>query len=273
MTTEVTTKRWRSRVLGVASAVMMLAVTAVAPATAGDDAGDMPNRIAAGERHLSHNWAGYAVQSDLDRPADGVVKQVSGQWKVPAVTCTAEDSWSSVWVGIDGYDNDAVQQAGTVQACEGGKAKYYAFYQTYPNPLVMLPIIIRPGDVVSAEVQYTGLLNVYLLTLTNRTLTLNLALPITLPEVARKIATRRSAEWVVEAPNTSDGRILPLANFGTVTFDRASATIGRRSGDIASSAWEQTPVHLVNGKGERLASAGRLNADGDGFSVSWEQSK
>jgi hypothetical protein len=251
----------------------MLMLAAALPAAAGDDAGDMPSRIAAGQKDRSYNWAGWAVQSGLQHPSERVVSRASGQWTVPAVTCTDEDAWSSVWVGIDGFDNGTVQQAGTAQACKGGQAQYFAFYQTYPNPLVMLPILVRPGDVVSAEIRYLGVLNLYALSLTNRTLTLNIALPVTLPEIARSQATRRSAEWVVEAPNTSDGRILPLADFGSVTFTDASVTLNGSQGDINSPAWENTDITMVNASGGTLAEAGPLNSAGDGFTVHWRTSR
>jgi Peptidase A4 family len=85
-----------------------------------------------------------------------------------------------------------------------------------------------------------------------------------------------AAEWVAEAPSACNGagrcQVLPLTNFGTVSFSQAAAaTVDGQSGTISSPAWAATPIQLVTdpvvGSG---AAPGALAPDGSGFSVSWQ---
>src|SRR6185369_1208757 len=46
----------------------------------------------------STNWAGYAV-------AGSRYTSVSASWTQPAVSCTSTNTWSSFWVGLDGYNS------------------------------------------------------------------------------------------------------------------------------------------------------------------------
>src|ERR1700744_191095 len=65
----------------------------------------------------STNWSGYAVATSLKTPAAGAVSDVSGKWVVPTVACPARSTttYSSNWVGIDGYSDNTVEQTGTEQ--------------------------------------------------------------------------------------------------------------------------------------------------------------
>ena len=63
-----------------------------------------------------------------------------------------------------------------------------------------------------------------------------------------------SAEWVAEAPSveTGDGnyQVVPLADFGKVTFTSATATTtGGHTGSISDSAWTSRRVVLVSSDG------------------------
>ena len=59
-------------------------------------------------------------------------------------------------------------------------------------------------------------------------------------------AKRSSAEWVVEAPSSESG-VLPLANFGSVTFTGISATINGTTGPIDSSNWQAAKINMASG--------------------------
>jgi len=45
-----------------------------------------------------------------------------GSWVVPAGTCSSGDQYASMWVGIDGYGTDTVEQTGTKTNCVGSTA-------------------------------------------------------------------------------------------------------------------------------------------------------
>ena len=64
------------------------------------------------------NWSGYADSS----ATNGTFTKVSGKWTTPAVTCTAEDTITSEWVGLDGFTSSTVEQDGTLDWCFEGTA-------------------------------------------------------------------------------------------------------------------------------------------------------
>src|SRR5260370_36349871 len=82
-----------------------------------------------GKNGSSTNWSGYAVETNLATPQSGVVSDVKGQWIVPSVTCNSTATYASLWVGIDGYSSNSVEQTGTDSDCSGGSGVYYAWYE------------------------------------------------------------------------------------------------------------------------------------------------
>src|SRR6267143_4394207 len=152
----------------------------------------------------STNWSGYAVTG----PA-GSVTDAKGSWIVPSVSCSSVASYSSFWVGIDGFGSSTVEQIGTDSDCSGGSPTYYAWYEFYPGPAFLISgITVRPGDRISAEAIYSsGLVTVTITdTRTGQSFTTS----------GGGGALRTSAEWIAEAPS-SVGGVLPLANFGQPT--------------------------------------------------------
>jgi hypothetical protein len=79
-----------------------------------------------------------------------------------------------------------------------------------------------------------------------------------------KNADRSSAEWIEEAP--SDGGVLPLADFGTVKFSGAQATINGITGPIGPGA---DAITMVDSTGGTKASPGSLTGGGTSFTVTW----
>ena len=105
----------------------------------------------------SQDWAGYAVTGTT-------FSNVAGSWTQPTATCPKNQvQQAAFWVGIDGYSasDPTVQQIGTDSDCTKGKGKkgggpnYYAWYQLYPQSVVVLPTSSYPvtkGDAISASV-------------------------------------------------------------------------------------------------------------------------
>lgn len=251
-----------------------LAAAAVLPVGA-DDGGNMPTShpfLALNQLGLSQNWAGWASYAGLAGLAqNGAVSYVKGEWVVPAVACGATDADSSVWVGIDGLYNQVVEQVGTEQRCTDGVASYAAWWETYPAPKTTAALTVRPGDTVRGEVTYVGS-GKFALAVTN--LTTGQSFKTT----QAASAPRQSAEWVVEAPYSNG--VVPLANFGTVNFDNAVATINGQTRPVASSGL----LSALNTQGATMASLANLslvkatatnpslNAGGDNFKVTWQHS-
>lgn len=218
-------------------------------------------------RHgTSVNWSGYAVETDLLTPQNYAVSDVKGQWTVPSVTGTT-NAYSSTWIGIDGYSDNTVEQIGTEQDWINGVPVYYAWYEMYPKPSYRInSLAIRPGDQMAAEVKYVGS-NTYSLTLSN------LSTGKSFTTIQKAKARRQSAEWVVEAPWS--GGVLPLANFGTVTFSGAYAVLNNHLGSISDSAWKNDPITMVSSSSTNAVKAqpSALSPDGTGFGVTWYSSK
>jgi len=106
----------------------------------------------------SSNWGGYALETSLSAPQNNAVSDVKGQWTVPSVTAsTSPNTYSSIWVGIDGYSDGSVEQTGTEQDWSNGHPVYYAWFEMYPKSAYqILNFPVNSGDTVATEVQYNG---------------------------------------------------------------------------------------------------------------------
>ncbi len=225
--------------------------------------------ISAGSSN-SLNWAGLAVTA-----AAGTVSDVRGSWTVPAIqgACPSANQYSSFWVGIDGFNSGTVEQTGTDSDCRSGVPTYYAWYEFYPKPSrVISSLAVHPGDVMSADVSYVG--GRFTVTIVDSTSGASFS-------ASAKIsaAQRSSAEWIAEAPSSSGG-ILPLADFGTVSFgsdttgvaQTCDATVGGAAGAVGSFGSAVQSITMVSNSGATKARPSALSADGTSFSVSWASS-
>ena len=206
----------------------------------------------------STNWSGYAVTG-----ASNSVSFVGGYWTVPAISgaCTSTNTYSSFWVGIDGFSSSSVEQLGTDSDCSSGSPSYYAWYEMYPHPSYLISgMTIRPGDQIYATVTFSG----------SRTYTLYMKDMTTRKTFSKNInakESRSSAEWIVEAPYS--GGILPLANFGTAYFTSYSATISGTTAYINSFPSASTyQINMVTSSGALKDTTSTLGSNG-AFSVTW----
>jgi hypothetical protein len=223
----------------------------------------------------SSNWAGYAVH----RP--GVrFRTVIGSWTQPQVTCTpGRATYSSVWVGIGGYDlsSPALEQIGTELDCTAaGRVVSDVWYELVPAASRTTKLAVSPGDRIRASVAVAG--NQVKLTLANLTRRRSFT-----KTVHATVLDTTSAEWIVEAPSAcstvTDCQTLPLADFGSaaITGARATTTSGHR-GSITDRRWSTTKISLAESArrfagspADRpvLAQPSALSADGTGFTVSY----
>ena len=192
----------------------------------------------------SSNWAGFAIHHP------GVsFRTVSGTWTEPAAACIAgQSSYSAVWVGIGGFKptSDALEQIGTEVDCSAaGKAVSSAWYELVPAPSKTIAFVVHPGDIMHATVIVVD--DQVTLVLQNRTRHRSFRKTLFAPSIDVS-----SAEWIVEAPsqcvNQFACQALPLANFGSVTFDSASATSTTgATGSILYPKWWRTTIRLTPG--------------------------
>jgi len=212
----------------------------------------------------STNWAGYAVS------APGV-SNVVGTWIQPSVNC-ASGGYFATWVGIDGYTSSTVEQTGTLVECLDGIAFYYAWYEFYPAALTTISSIsVSPGNVFTASVYPSGGSD-YTTVLTDVTTGASYTATASVPS-----AQDNSAEWITEAPS-SNGGVLPLANFGTADFGPAfnsagssdSATIGGTTGSINSFGSAVEQIDMVNSANTVICLTSALQSDGQSFTDTFQ---
>lgn len=233
---------------------------------------------------VSSNWSGYAVTGTT-------FSTVSGSWAQPSASCnssTVGTTASAFWVGLGGDSNssNALEQTGTEADClANGTVRYSAWYELVPKASVKVRLKVAAGDRISASVKVSGTsVTLQLSNLTTHA-TFSKTLKMSAPDVS-------SAEWVAEAPSavTPGGTsVLPLTDFGTVKFSKATArSTGGHLGAISDSAWSATRIELEStggpGGGPRPFSpfaaynAGAakavptvLSAAGEAFSVTFHQ--
>jgi Peptidase A4 family len=207
---------------------------------------------AGGVRHAdqSTNWSGYAVTGGT-----GAFSSISASWTEPTGHCSGSRKYSSFWVGLDGFNSNSVEQTGSEVDCSGRTALYYSWYEMFPAAPVNYANTVRPGDHFTASVTFSGT-STYTLTISDTTQGWSHSTVKSQSGLARS-----SAEVITEAPSSSSG-VLPLANFGTVTYS-ASAANGASLGGQAP-----TQIIMVNNSGAPKDSTSAINSAG-GFSNTW----
>jgi hypothetical protein len=227
----------------------------------------------------SANWAGYVASKPGVR-----FRRVASTWVQPAASCAAgERRYSAYWVGIGGFHSTAtaLEQIGTQSDCSSkGQAFYSAWYELVPAASVHIPLAVHPGDRLSASVRVSG-----------KTVKMYLANRTTGKVFARELRAKHvdvtAADWIAEAPSSCDQggcHPLPLADFGSVSFDSATATnTAGHTGPIRDPAWSPTAIALAPdaglsfgaGLGVGGTSAGAmpsgLSASGDAFTVTYQE--
>ncbi|HEX4254612.1 MAG TPA: G1 family glutamic endopeptidase, partial [Streptosporangiaceae bacterium] len=130
------------------------------------------------------------------------------------------------------------------------------WYEMYPNPSYEINHTVRPGDKISASVTYSGT-NSYTLKIADSTQGWTYTTTKSLSG-----APRSSAEVITEAPCcTSSGGILPLADFGKVSYTGSTA-----NGSTLSS-FSPTEITMVSASGRQEDSTSALS--GGSFSNTW----
>lgn len=98
----------------------------------------------------SDNWSGYAGT------LTGAT-EVEGNWTVPSVSKTKGNTYSSSWIGIDGFTNSDLIQTGTEQDWVNGHAVYDAWWEILPASETLIPkMTVKPGDSMTADIFYAG---------------------------------------------------------------------------------------------------------------------
>ena len=269
-----------------AKAVIALAVL-VSAAVAGGTA-KAATQLSFGTRstitpQISSNWSGYALVPTGTDPI--AFSDVTGTWVQPKAKCTSgRTDASAFWVGLGGYgeSSNALEQLGTAAQCDGNgtAATNYAWWEVVPAASVQIPMKVKAGDTITAAVLVQ-----------NETITFSLR-DVTRSERFSKVITTTqeldvsSAEWIAEAPSDCGAfgrcRVIPLTNFGTVTFSKAAAIGNSHPGTILDGTWTASPIELLANNSSTSffgqpndifdgvgAVPTDVSSDGRSFGVSW----
>jgi hypothetical protein len=195
----------------------------------------------------STNWGGYAAASTK-------YTSVTSTWVEPSASCGSGTTYASFWTGLDGYASSSVEQTGTLVECFGGSPHQYSWYEMYPASPVYFSDTMTAGDTMVSTVSATssGVFTLYLAD-TSR------GWSHTVTKTNSSLA-RSSAEVIAEAPYS--GGVLPLANFGTVTFNTSRVN----GGTLAASG--PTAITMASGSTVK-ASVSAISSSGTSFSMTW----
>jgi hypothetical protein len=249
-----------SQLSGVPVSSPALAVTSPLPHAPRKVLGPAPNQWASNIQIFeSSNWSGYAVIGTG-------FTQARGSWTVPSVDCAVNPNGAaSFWVGIDGWDNDTVEQTGTEAQCNGDKPVYYAWYEFAPLAGVTVTSVpVSPDDKMSGEVDYNG--SEFVVTITNLTTGDSYTTSKEFPE-----AKRTSAEWIAESNGNTGLPDFDAVRFGpdfTQATGTNDATDSTTSGSISAFTKDvQASILAFKNKDEAVPSF--LSSDGTSFIVTY----
>ncbi|TAN29543.1 MAG: hypothetical protein EPN30_02215 [Actinomycetota bacterium] len=230
------------------------------------------------------NWSGYAVAKYATGSS---YTSATASWVVPTVAAVPgfATSYSSSWVGIGGFClnsgctrvDKTLIQLGTEQDASSSGSTYYAWYETLPQAMTPIKTMtINPGDTIVASLADGpkaaqtntkakggggkagggggSKAQTWVLTLTDNTTGGSWSTTLS---YASSLA---SAEWIEEAPYS--GGVLPLADFGTATFDPGTANGSNPS--LTSS----NGIVMSNPNGQ-TSNVSVPDSDTDGFNACW----
>lgn len=195
-------------------------------------------------------WAGYV------ETANAPYSTVSAHWTVPTITgSTSSTAFVSFWVGIDGYGNNTVEQAGILITNPTGGGNTYAawveFYNAAEEWWSPAHYPVSAGDSFSASVTWNPATSFFDVIMADTTKGWTYTEAKSGAAATAETATTpalASIEIIVE------GSTSPLADFGSVTFTSVTPMTS------------PIPLTEVNGSTTR-ATPGTLA--GNAFTVTW----
>jgi hypothetical protein len=248
-----------SRVVGALSSAGLLGVTLTLAAGTGAVATAAPTivhapRIPANGHGLRNtwaasNWSGYAETG-------AGFTGVSGTWTVPAVAPSSSATYSSAWIGVDGFNNSNLIQTGTEEDYYNGAPHYNAWWEILPAPETALPsnYVVTAGDSMKASIYETSTVSGGITHGRSHSVGSQHVWVITISDTTRgwSFTTNQSyngagtsAEWVMEAPQVG-GHIAPLAHY-TISPNPATNGDFDHAGVLKSIVSSGSPTYISAG--------------------------
>jgi len=217
----------------------------------------------------SENWSGYAQSA-----AAGTFTGVTATFDVTTVnTSVPGTQYSSDWVGIDGFSDQKLVQAGIEEDNIGGAAYYGAWTEVLPKVEDPLPLTVLPGDQVTVKVRETSS-NWWIMKVTNDT-TDQSASRVVFYRAPGKSVEAIHERPCIEAPCNTNSDLANLATTSDAVFDPAQFTSSPPGTAavfqpllVATGGATLYDIVMVSNSGSTaLATPSGPNATGDGFTV------
>jgi Peptidase A4 family len=215
--------------------------------------GFLPEATPAIREWTATNWSGYALTGTK-------ITNVVGTWKVPTVETPVakqlkKNDYSSSWVGIDGFNNTDLIQAGTEQDWLHGTKFYEAWWEILPaaeTPITSMAV--HPGDAMTVSIT-EGASARWTIVVSDVTTHQSFTVSKTYN------GPRTSAEWIQERPRIGH-KVATLAHDSNVTFDLGTVN-GANPGLTTSDAGA-----MYAGQA-RISTPSAPNPNRDGFAVAY----
>jgi hypothetical protein len=236
-----------------------------APAPTNPTTPTTPSAPTAPGAQQSSNWAGYTA-------AGSTFTSVSGSWTVPTVNAGSlyNVSADATWVGIGGVNTTDLIQAGTQAIVQGDQVQYSAWWETLPQSSRTVSLNVSPGDRMSVSIVEQADSTWQITILDNTT-------GQSFRQNVSYNSSLSSAEWIEEAPSTGRSMLIPLDDFGTVSFTNATTVENGRQLTVQQAGGQPITMYSSAGQGrygrgigyggQPLAEPSVLGADGASFSV------
>lgn len=200
----------------------------------------------------SSNWSGYALSS-------GLYTSITGSWTVTAVSPSTKATYSSTWIGIDGFTDSNLIQTGTEADYYNGSAHYNAWWEILPAAETRISSIsVQPGDVMSADIHQVSS-GSWSITIADARGNQSFNI------IQSYSGQLSSAEWIEEAP-TVGGRVATLAHYGSpLTVDPGTVN-GHNPGLATADSGVMIQGH---GAGQQVSTPSLPDGDTDGFNMAY----
>ncbi len=225
-----------------------------------------PRRPVAGPNAVTDtfyfNWSGYAATG-----ARGSFTKVSGSWTVSRLRrCSGEHQTATEWVGLDGFSDSTVEQAGTISMCFRGRAVYYDWYEMFPaNPVTVTVHQVAPGDKISASVtRIRAAYRLVVIDATHRADSFSV-------RTRCRTCLNESAEWINERDLFASSGYSPLSNYGTWKLTGGAATQSGRPLSIGALPHVNNITMIDATDSYNLATASALLRR-NSFTTTWRDS-
>jgi hypothetical protein len=198
----------------------------------------------------STNWSGYA-DTGL------AYSQVKGTWKVPTVKAQTGNKFASDWVGIGGFSEGTLIQAGTSEQIQGGVISYDAWTEILPAPEVPIAgFTVHPGDSMTVTVKKVAGVNKWSITVKDTTAGESSTKAFTYA------SSEASAEWIHEAPTVGGSQsVLALTNNVTFTADTLNGSTKLAGGGTVNE------IQMVTSADKPEATPSAVSTKGDAFAI------